>query len=830
MKNSISIFTAVISFLALSFLLLLKFINKKPQKDFSDILNKIKEAETELEALTNYERYFSNYLKENYKKNYEAIASEINNEKEYRHLTEPEKTSINIFKINYQNIDRIVNEYNINFIRKEKFDFKELFDQLEEHPLSNDQRTAILTDDDNNLVIAGAGTGKTTTIAGKVAYVIEKGLAKANEILVISFTKSAVNEMGLRIKSYLKNDETTELIKIKTFNSYGYEVVRTVNIDKRLGVAFENEELFFSFLQKKFDELFLNDSDYSKKAINFLAFFSRPERDEFDFKTGDEYYKHEKSFKNVGFDGIYYKSKEEVEIANFLFLNQIKYEYERFFPLNIEDINPAYGNYQPDFYLTDYDIYIEHYGIDENGNVPDSFSGNATMTAKERYNKGIEWKREIHAKYQTKLVTTYSYENRRGILIKSLNEKLTAHGVVFEKLEPDAILAVIKEQDVYKDFNKLIATFLGLMKSNKYQPEDVLHRNKDKRLKVFIDVFKPIYQEYENYLHHKSLLDFNDMINVASDSISSGKFIHPYKYILIDEFQDMSLNRYQLLKAMRTQNPSVKIYAVGDDWQSIFRFSGSDISLLTQFKKYFGYAKYTQILNTYRFNREILSVTSGFIQKNEAQLKKDLTALTDASAPSFEFIGQSMNGMDRIARANYTKNSVRTILAKLNLNATPNSIVFLIGRYHFNNPGIGNEFANLKIKFFTAHSVKGLTCDYAILLDVNSGVMGFPFEIVDDPILGYLLHEGDRYENSEERRLFYVANTRARHKNFILFDIYNESKFVKELRTDYLLSNDNKTDLKFCKLCDGLMIERTSSKGKFYGCSNYPSCKGKLSA
>ncbi|RYY00531.1 hypothetical protein EON78_00905, partial [bacterium] len=816
------------AFLTVLFLIL-TLRKKKQLKDFTEVLAKINEAKNRLEYLTDFNRYFCNYDKENFKKTYRDIFNEVRDENKYKHLNTAEKIEIQNFKTNYQTIEAIVGRYNPEFIDREKEQHKSLFDYLESHPLSDDQRTAIITDEDNNLVIAGAGTGKTTTIAGKVAYIIDKKLANPNEILVISFTKSAVNEMGKRIKNYLKEDELVQNLKIKTFNSYGFEVVRTMQIHRNLGVAFENEEQLFSFLQTLFDDLFLNDGDFSKKATNFLAFFSRPERDDFDFETGDEYYKHEKSFKNVGFDGAHYKSKEEVEIANFLLLSGVSYEYEKFYPLKIEDKNPIYGSYQPDFYLPKYEIYIEHYGIDENGNVPEYFSGNVTQSARERYHNGMLWKQQIHEKYGTNLVTTYSYENRQGILIKKLSEKLSKKGVEFVKKTPGEILDIIKEQDTYKEFNKLISTFLGLMKSNKYQPNDVLHKNNDKRLKVFIDVFKPIYAKYEEHLRSKSLLDFNDMINVASDGINDNSYKHPFKYILIDEFQDMSLNRYQLLKAMKSQNPSVKIYAVGDDWQSIFRFSGSDISLLTQFKKYFGYSKYTQILNTYRFNTEILNITSGFIQKNDAQLKKNLTALSEPLAPSFEFIGLNMNGLDGTERVNLSRTSVRKILARLNVNALAVTKVFLIGRYHFNNPKIGNEFANLDINFYTAHSVKGLTCDYAILLDVNSGVLGFPSEIVDDPILEYLLHEGDRYENSEERRLFYVANTRARHKNFIIYDIYNESKFVKELRIDYQMAN-TETELKVCKLCKGLMVERISNHGKFYGCSNYPNCKGTMVA
>ena len=193
---------------------------------------------------------------------------------------------------------------------------------------------------------------------------------------------------------------------------------------------------------------------------------------------------------------------------------------------------------------------------------------------------------------------------------------MVEHGIELNPRKSEDILPMVKQSAYYEDFINLIHTFLGLMKSNAKSPEAIAAKMGDRRLSVFLDVFKPVYRRYEDRLHRASEVDFNDMVNQAAEHIVRGDFTRPYKYILVDEFQDMSLGRYELLKSLKKQNPGVKLYAVGDDWQSIFRFTGSDISIITKFEKHFGFTSMTPILRTYRFNEEILQVSSTYIQKN----------------------------------------------------------------------------------------------------------------------------------------------------------------------------------------------------------------------
>ncbi|WP_256011797.1 UvrD-helicase domain-containing protein [Desertivirga xinjiangensis] len=800
------------------------WLNRKKVKHLLTLRNRLRDANAAIDKLLNFEKYFSfrdeQSFVETFKDLRKLIAPGFHNLESSDDYISVIKQFVNTF----DTVSSIRRQYNNEFVEKEAAVYAYLFNSLEQYPLSGDQVEAIVRDEDNNLVIAGAGTGKTTTIAGKVAYLLEKGLAKPDELLIISFTKNAVIEMKERCMRFCRNIPDIDQLDIRTFNSFGYLVKRHCSSDE-LHLAFNGDDQQAKvFLQETFDRLFLTDRSFQKKAVNFLAFFDRPERDEFDFKTRNDFIKHEKSFKNVTLDGITVNSKEELKIANFFCLFGINYEYEKHYPLQPEDRQAQFSSYHPDFYLTDYDIWHEHLGIDRDGNVPGWFSSkHPYKTARETYHAGILWKEGIHTKYATTLIKTHSFENKEGTLIANLKKRLLEKGVVLKERNPEEILALVRKSPHFEDFINLIYTFLQLMKANGQVPENVTIDRADKRSTVFLDVFKPIYYQYQQRLSETSQVDFNDMINQASSHFNNGEFTKAYKYILVDEFQDMSLGRYELLKGLRKQNPDVKLYAVGDDWQSIFRFTGSDISIITEFEQHFGFTSQTSILKTYRFNDQILKVSSEFIQKNPAQLRKVLKSDRLATGDSFAFISS-----DTMGNTDAKEMQIRMLLDEI-YGLKQNAEVYLIGRYHHNAPTrlrtLKSDYPSLTIEYHTAHRVKGMTCDYSILLDVDSGPLGFPSEIADDPLLNYLLHEGDNFENAEERRVFYVAITRARHKNYLLYNAVSPSKFLLELMQGESAGNTRRLK---CPECQGALVKRSGPYSEFYGCSNYPQCEGKL--
>lgn len=795
------------------------------------LLPKLHLAKQEYLGLIDFNNYFSNFQATAYVAATRPLLSEVPVDYKRIGLKGDEVKMISDLDDIIKSIGDARQRYNDEFVRMELDRYKDFFSKLENYPLSREQMEAVVRDEDNNLVIAGAGTGKTTTVSAKVAYLLEKKLAVPEDLLIISFTKTAVAEMFDRCVKFCKSDFADGELEVRTFNAFGYMVNRYCST-QGLKLAFDGDDSeSIAFLRRTFEHLFLSDDGFSRSAINFIAFFDRPYKSDFSFESQDELLKHEKSYSNRALTGQKMKSGQEVQIANFLFLNSIDFEYEKFFPLTPEDRNPKYGDYCPDFYLSAEEIWLEHYGIDDQGNVPPYFGCKPPYrSAREQYHDGMQWKEGIHTKYQTKFLKTYSFEAMQGKLIFNLRKRLENLGVKIVPRPIEEIFKAVQELPEFEGFIKLLNTFLGLMKSNNKTPADFsVFRKKDKRLKVFIDVFTAIYQRYQAELASKSAIDFNDMVNKASELIRNGSYTKKYKYILVDEFQDMSVSRYKLLKSLLDSNPGSKLYAVGDDWQSIFRFTGTDLSIMTSFEKQFGYTQLSKIAMTYRFNSEILELTSNFVQKNPAQIQKVLLSDSVPLEPSFQLIGLNLNGMGKEGMREMAKwERIDAILQRLPGKGF--KTVFLVGRYNHSRPKDFNELVKrhpaLNLTFFTAHTVKGLTCDCAIILDVDAGMYGFPSEVADDPILDYLLHEGENFENAEERRLFYVALTRAKHKVYLLYDSFSPSKFILELAQDIGIVEDKNAVV--CPACKGKMILREGKFSNFYGCSNYPDCTTKL--
>lgn len=318
------------------------------------------------------------------------------------------------------------------------------------------------------------------------------------------------------------------------------------------------------------------------------------------------------------------------------------------------------------------------------------------------------------------------------------------------------------------------------------------------------------------------------MINLATQYIIDGKFQHKYKYVIVDEYQDISKGRFSLLQAMREKD-DYNLFCVGDDWQSIYRFAGSDISFILNFSKYWGLSEISKIETTYRFSQQLVDISGRFVMRNPNQVRKSIRGMDkDTSFPLGEISG-------------YTESNLADFLATRLLDLPKNSSVFLIGRYGFDlnyireNSNYSCKYDNvsgrvqiiftrrkdLQIIFLTAHRSKGLQADYVFILNNKKTRMGFPSKMQDAPILRLLLEDSDTYPYSEERRLFYVALTRAKRKAILLTLSEKESEFAMELRSQY--EEEIKREAFTCPICGGWLVKRSSQYGEFLGCSNYKS-------
>jgi DNA helicase-4 len=719
----------------------------------------------------------------------------------------------------YKGRKLFIDRFNENFVKRESLPIRQIL-TAKQIQNNRDQVTAIASDEDNTLLVAGAGTGKTTTILGKLAYLAERVKVKPEDILLLSFTGRAVEELGDRISKKFGDNS----VKAQTFHSFGLSIIGKV-LGQRPDLAFPTKTAKQSFLNEQFS-LLSKSPDYLHRAVEYFAYYFKPVILKPGFKNLDDYYKYVKTEQNLTLKKELVKSQQEVMIANFLYINGVNYQYEA--PYKHKTSNSEYRQYKPDFYLPDYDIYLEHFGVDKNGQVHFTQDEQQNAAQSKKYQEEMEWKRATHKEYETKLVETFSYEFADKNWKELLTKKLQTLNVKFSQRNMAEILDGLKESGSVRQITELFLTFLDLTKSNGYSAQklrEIVSARNNPREQAFIDIFSPIYQAYEEHLARTNSIDFHDMLIQAASFIAEGRYKTSFKYIIIDEFQDFSASRSMLIQAICEQSPETKLFCVGDDWQSIFRFAGSDISLMTNFEQAYGFTRKNQLVTTNRFNNRIAVVSNQFILKNPDQIKKEVRSDKTVSEEAVEIRYKKSS--------NETEQLLLEILGTISNKSLPEKVkVFLLGRYKFNKPEnlskIQNRFKNLSIEFLTIHGAKGAEADYVIILDVVSGKYGYglPSEITDDPLLGIVLSKAEPYPHAEERRLMYVAMTRARHKVFIITENGKQSVFVLELEG----SKKSETSALKCRECGGEMVKRQGPYGDFFGCSNFPNCSYTIKA
>lgn len=756
----------------------------------------------------------------------------------------------------YKKMPEKFNKKNEEYIAKQLIKNKALFDNIDGKALDLQQRRAVIIDDLNNLIVAGAGSGKTLTISAKTKYLVKNKISLPEEILLISFTKQSALEMEERVKHKLGIN-----INVSTFHKLGLDI-----ITKERGQRPEIESKLNESIEMFFKEKIYKKNTYLMTLINFFAYYIQVPKEVSDFENLESYneYKMSLDFETLSskskvdkyideaseelksekrtFANEKVKSYEELIIANFLFINNVKYEYEREYPFDCGD--PFKKTYRPDFYLPDYDLYLEHFGIDKNNRTPQY-----TAIEEKKYIEGIIWKRETHKENKTTLLESYSYWNKDDQLTEKLKKLLLEHSVEIKRKDDKELFECIfksNENKYLSEFKKLISTFIGLFKSRDLRINDFNEfesfAEKEKtfflrnRSVLFFKIVKPIYEHYQAGLKANKAIDFNDMINEATKYINMGNVKLNYRYIIIDEYQDISYSRYNLIKAIKMKTNG-KLLCVGDDWQSIYRFAGSDISLFSNFEMFYGSHTTSKIEKTYRNSQQLIDVAGKFVLSNKSQMKKNLKSDLRMDFP-IELIPFEDNKI----------NSLIIAIDLIVLEHGKTTDILFVGRNNFDVDFIkSSKLFNLKetkevvqikylkhpkinITFLTAHRSKGLEATNVVILNGDNHKMGFPNKLSDDPVLSYVLKSSENFLFSEERRLFYVALTRTKNKTYILFNAKKPSVFVKEIQKNKLvkinksLLSDEAEEVKCPKCLVGNLVKRESGKRIFIGCSNYPSC------
>lgn len=741
------------------------------------------------------------------------------------------------------NISDIPQKHNFIFIKKELERNKEFFDTVMKYPLDQQQRESIVKLEDNALVISSAGSGKTSTTVGKIKYLVERMNVPPHKILPLTFAKKAADELAGRL------DYKDRGMRCHTFHSLAFSIVDKVTHHKP-DVCEAGLMLQCFYHQAKVNHSF-------KEAINeFLTQRASLTKNQHEYRRGEDYLKDralygvQAPFLDMKGRIIFTRSEEEKKICTFLSMNGIDFLYEE--PFIYDTSTEEKRQYKPDFtiYYTlngvRYFIILEHFGIDKNGNVPVWFGDGKEggyFRANNEYNAGIQWKRKINKQYKTALIETTSAMFHDGTVFEKLTAQLQQYKVPMKSLSEEEKFdrLVVRNKRMEDSLLQLISTFMTLMKSNRNTFEGILEEIKkaNPTNKLFVErsefmlykIFKPVFDDYQATLKEKKQVDFTDLILMATDMCNEGKYHEEYDYILVDEFQDISVDRFKLLQAIRRKEPLTKLFGVGDDWQSIFRFTGSDLTLFSDFEEYFGFTEKCKIETTYRFGNPLVRMSSAFILKNDKQVPKDIKPYL--ATVKTEFSVHTYNE----EQENTQWNVVKTIVDSL----PEEESVMLIARYHADSDFIPSanisardekhnvievKIGNRIIPFNTVHSAKGLEADHVILVNCSQDGNGFPSKVSDDPILGYVLSRPETYPFAEERRLFYVAITRAKKHIYVLYKESCPSPFIADMHEVDDSNNEYDINAMVCPMCKSGMLkamktgETQFNKWAFYACTN----------
>ncbi len=665
--------------------------------------------------------------------------------------------------------------------------------------LTDEQAEAIATDEDTTLVLAGAGTGKTSVIVGKLAHLVQNQHVDTKEILVLAYNRKAAAEIRDRLPHILAG------VEISTFHSFGLKVL-PMNPD--ISPLAEDDKKLKSTIDRFLDDL-LEDRDQSEALINFVLYNRAPWRPVYDFETISDYNEYIRSVELRTLHGEKVRSFEELTIANYLSEHCVNYLYEAPYPTNTA--TPQRRQYCPDFYLTDHDIYIEHFALDRKGNPPQGWVD---------YADGVEWKRDVHKRYGTALVETFSWQHENNTLLPTLRLKLEEHGVSFARIPREELIRLLREQKM-SWLSSLLNSFLNHVKTSNFSLDE-LHRNaqtsSDRIRSIrFLNVFELVDARYEKVLAEQNTIDFHDMINDAEQFIREIAWESPYRYVLVDEFQDIAAGRMRLLQALN--RPNVAYFLVGDDWQSIYRFAGSDVGLFKQCEKHLSYKQQQTLSHTFRYGDGILDPATTFIRRNPEQTQRPLRSKRSGAD----------SGLTVVFNGDRDKGAILALQEIASETAGERANVLVLGRFNFNRNVLKAlpECEWLHLEFSTVHRAKGREADYVILLDLKDDQYGFPCRIEDDPLLELVLppETGEAFPFAEERRLFYVALTRARIGAWLITDKYNPSRFVTELleKSDGLRIIDQPVVLD-CPRCEtGNLVPSMSQQN--LRCTRYPTCR-----
>jgi DNA helicase-4 len=675
---------------------------------------------------------------------------------------------------------------------------------------TDEQLLAVVNCPPRQRVIASAGSGKTSVVVAKVVHSVKKGLAPASRVLVLAFNKSAAEEIRSRIDAAsAKSKIDLSMIRVDTFHKFGLDIIGEAtgskpHISKDIEQG-KDHALVASCIQA----LCAKDSRFARQWALFTAVFSRPF-----FAEEPDASRRPDAFRTLRGESV--KSREEVRIANWLHFNRVNYRYEE--PYVVETADSQHSHYHPDFFYPDANAWHEHFAIAQDGTSPFGAP----------YLSAVEWKRALHAENGTTLFETTSHGLSADRDFVRLGEFLAERGALGKA--PAAIEPIPTS---ISDTVTTIRTLIAQSKSTDFSADAFRSRiskaGPDRfRNGLLIDIFEAVLAEWNRRLADAGAIDFDDMVLLAAKHVETNGNLRRFNLVIVDEFQDVSASRARLLRAL-SLDPHARLCVVGDDWQAINRFAGADSIYLRQFDAHLGTCDTSMLTHTFRCKQDLCDASSHFVSKNPHQIEKVVRGRRSTKHPSVESVFADNAGAMKSAAADiihwHANNGLRgggesigSVLVLCRYRATAASVESILP-----------QRLPFALSCKTIHASKGLEADVVLVLDLQTD--HFPSPKQSDPVLEIALGDTEAFLFAEERRLFYVAMTRAREKLILVSPKNAVSPFVHELIKDGFVApvdmSGAPVEYRACKSCStGVMVARTDQNGgSFLGCSRYPTCR-----
>jgi DNA helicase IV len=692
------------------------------------------------------------------------------------------------------------------------------------------------------LLKARAGSGKTSVIGMKTVLLVERYGTHPDQIMILAFNRAAADEIGSRVRDRFG---LPGFRNARTFHSLANRIARpSQEILSDQGPYDEAKDLS-RFVQEtvRFPEIW-NPLFWMKMYLFFREELKEIERVGAHLSSED-YLIFRRNLTQLTLRGEWVKSAGEKFIADFLFEHSLRhsghdlyYQYEDLVLVPREHRSSFGNTYRPDFKIyakgnRGSTFWLEHWGIDER----DSQQRAPPGMDWEEYRKQMGWKREFWRRRGETLIETSivdmidGREAFEGILKRRLEEM----GIECHRQPDEAISESLKGSCLTR-MTKLFVQFIQGAKKQLLSSEEMRKKVEefnptDARTRVFLDLACKVYEVYQSRLEASNMIDFDDLVTRAVDRIheTRGKCeisiggnpddrvrMNDLRYLLIDEYQDFSELFHRIVMALRQHNPRLEIFSVGDDWQAINSFMGSELSFFQRFEDYFKDGSSGELLTNYRSCQRIVELSNRIMRGKGApsrcqpgQVKGSVTILypdeiwlkrnppddkADSSkdATPFDdrrFLLTTRDGKPDFGRwqtAQYLKTchgiisdhreaEEMLILTRTNKFPDGTSIEDFLAKLKSCFPSEQRRWFSERVRGMTAHRSKGQEADVVIVLRAVIGA--FPL-IHPDSILFEIFGRSAADAIDEERRLFYVACTRAKEHLYIVTEQDRESDFL----------------------------------------------------